>query len=419
MKKIILSLLVVLNHYLLFGQSDSVVTIPATAIGPFCPKKLVAGDRDFAGRGPEIEAGAIITFSRTAVLATVKFRAKELPGGDNSETEGTTAKVLFTAPRGYNIIKVEGGSKAEVKFIAGSGAFKFIPGGLSKLTNIRKALSDTNDGLVAEWEIYGDSEGTDISDDDNCTDDTRIITRLNSLKVTLRRTEASLGIFNIKLNDIEEWLVPSALVRGDREFNGNGPRIKTEVKLRLADNGTKIFADVSFWAQETVHDWSTTEGKWSKLVYEAPYGKKITEILSGPASRTQFISFKAGAQIGDYRSGEYVAGNFFRIFLDRPDVSEKIYAFLDQTNIKPEVLAAHGVRTTDWLAISDLFRVYAGNYMSTAYKLPAVEGTLVKFFYIVGDTGGPDISEDENGKDDTRIYRIEFFPAKVKMEDAG
>lgn len=403
MKKIALLLITLMNSLLLVAQTDSIVTLPATTIGPFCPKQLVAGDRDFAGRGPLIEASAIVTFSRTTVLATVKFRAKETAGGDNSETQGTTSRILYSAPRGFYISKVEGGSKSEVKFIGKSGSVKFVPMSLAKTLGVNeKSVTDISDGLVAEWEIYGDTEGTDISDDDNCTDDTRIITRLNTLKITLTRTDASLGISTIKLEDINEWLVPSKLVRGDREFGGNGPRIKSEVKLRIGDEGTKLYADVSFWAQETVHDWSTTEGNWSKLVYEAPYGKKITEIVSETASRTQFVSQPAR----------------FQIIAPGQDVARAFYAFMDATDIQSAVLAAHGVSPRERSVLTGLISIMVDGRGNTVVKVPPVEGTLVKFFHIVGDTGGPDISHDENGNDDTRIYKIEFFPAKVKMVDA-
>ena len=48
-------------------------------------------------------------------------------------------------------------------------------------------------------------------------------------------------------------------------------------------------------------------------------------------------------------------------------------------------------------------------------KVPATEGTLVRYFSIVGDTDGADISDDNNCHDDTRIYRIEFFPIKLEL----
>lgn len=383
------------------SAADTIVDVPASAIGPFCPKKLVAGDRDFNGHGPEVWASVKITYSRTAVVATLQFRAKETPGGDNSETTGATLKVLYSAPRGFYITDVMGGKNAEVHYICkpGTSTFKFNAGSLASTLNINAgAVTDINDGLVSLWEITGDTPGPDISDDDYCDDDTRINVMLNKFKVKLHKTDAAQGIQTIALEDINEWLVPH-LTRGDREFDGHGPRIKSEVKLRIADNGTKLYADVTFWAQETVQDWSTAEGSWSKLVYEAPYGKKIVEILSDKASRTQFISPPGG----------------FQFLVPGADVAKALYTFLDAAQIPANILTMHGIATPNKDAMNQLVKG-AIDHGNTVVQVPAVEGTLVKFFHIVGDTGGADISDDDNGNDDTRIVKIEFFPVKVRME---
>jgi len=200
----------------------------------------------------------------------------------------------------------------------------------------------------------------------------------------------------IQLEDITEWLCPNKLLRGDREFGGHGPKVKSEVKIRLAANGKEIWADVTLWAQETVSDFSTTEGKWSKKVYDAPYGKTILKITSDMASRTEFISPPAGAQF----------------IVPGADVAVVLKTFFDGQKIANAVLAAHGVPaniTTD--AASKLISSYLkGN---TVIKVAALDGTLVKFFHIVGDTGGDDISNDDNCNDDTRVEKIEFFPVKV------
>lgn len=386
--------------------TDSVVEVAPTTVGPFCPKKLVAGDRDFNGHGPEIWASVKLTFSRSAVLASVQFRAKETAGGDNSETNGVTLKVVYTAPRGFYITELMSGKTAEVHYVCkpGSSTTTFMAGNLAKAlnSNVSSMITDKNDGLVSGWEITGDTPGQDISDDDNCDDDTRVKVMLNTIRIKLRKTEGALGIQNIKLEDINEWLVPKKLVRGDREFDGHGPRIKSEVKLRIADGGTKLYADVTFWAQETVHDWSTTEGSWSKLVYEVPYGKKITEIISDKASRTQLISPPGG----------------FQFIVPGADLAKAMYAFLDATDIKSAVLAAHGAKPEEKSLLSALVKGTIDNG-NTVVQVPAVEGALVKFFHIVGDTGGNDISDDDNGNDDTRIVKIEFFPVKVKMENTN
>lgn len=424
MKRMLLFVNLVFVSGILFAQTpayrvapgaDSVVDFTPEPLGPLCPKKLITGDRDFSGRGPEVWASVILTWSRSAVIATVKYRAKETPGGDNSETEGMSMKIIYSAPRGTYITGVTGGKRADVHFISKPGLTSFAAGGLAKaLSNVpasisdvgssktvaSKSVTDNNDGLVKTWEIYGDTGGTDISTDDNCNDDTRIRVILNNLKINLRKTDASMGIATIKLEDINEWLCPNKLTRGDREFDGHGPRIKSEVKLRIGDRGHSLYADITFWAQETVHDFTTTEGKWSKLVYEAPYGKKITEIISDKASRTQLISPPGG----------------FQFLVPGADVARAVYTFLDATDIKSAVLAAFGYKPEEKSAISALIKGTIDNG-NTVVQVPPVEGTLVKFFHIVGDTGGADVSHDDNCNDDTRIVKIEFFPARVKMKD--
>lgn len=382
--------------------STQTFTIKSSLVGPFCPTKLVAGDRDFAGRGPEIWASASISFNSNAVIALIKFRAKELQGGDNSETTGTKLEVLYKAPAGQEITAVTGGKSAEVHFISKSPVTSFAPGTLARTLNANSSsVVDKNDGLVQKWEIYGDTNGPDISDNNNCDDNSRISVTFNALNVTLKPTAAAQGITTVKLENIDEWLVPNKLVRGDREFDGHGPRIKSEVKLRISPDGSKLFADVTFWAQETVHDWSTTEGQWTKLVYEAPYGKKITEIISDKASRTQFVSPAAG----------------FQFIVPGQDLARAMNTFFDATDIQPAVMKAFGVKPEDRGVLQMLVKgvIDKGN---TVVQVPPVEGTLVKFFHIVGDTGGPDISNDDNGNDDTRIVKIEFFPAKLKLVDA-
>ncbi len=116
----------------------------------------------------------------------------------------------------------------------------------------------------------------------------------------------------INLEDIDEWLCPSKLERGDREFGGNRHKVKSEVKLRLANNGTEVWADNTFRSSESKLDWSTTSGKWPKKVFDPLYGKKITKIASNQASRTSFVSSPAGAHL--LLPGSDVAGTLNTLF---------------------------------------------------------------------------------------------------------
>lgn len=207
-----------------------------------------------------------------------------------------------------------------------------------------------------------------------------------------------LSQMTIQPDDIVEWLCPDKLVRGDREFDGHGPKVKCEVKLRLSNDSTALFADIDFWAQETQQDWSTTEAQWSKKIYDAPYGVKIKNILSDRASRSQFISPPAG----------------YQIFAPGADVAKAAYEFLDHTDIKSAVLSYYKVKKTEQDVLTNLIYTYLDKGNQIVHVVP-VEGTLVKFFHIVGDTGGDDISNDSNCNDDTRISKIEFFPIKLEL----
>lgn len=208
------------------------------------------------------------------------------------------------------------------------------------------------------------------------------------------------SISTIRLEDMNEWLCPKAVLRGDREFDGHGPRIKCNVNLRIGDGGTALYADIYFWAKETVHDWSETERRWSKKVYEAPISKRITQIVSDRASRTQFISPAAG----------------FQFLVPGSDVASTVNNFLDGVGgtITSTLLASYGINPNDFMTFSRLI-TGAVNNGNTIVRVPSVEGTLVKFFHIVGDTGGPDISDDDNCNDDTRIVKLEFNQVQVIM----
>jgi hypothetical protein len=225
-------------------------------------------------------------------------------------------------------------------------------------------------------------------------------TTIKSTKVVQSGTFANaMKKVTINLPDFVEWLCPTNRTSGDREFGGNGPKVKCEVKLKISPDSTALIADFYIWAQETVADFSTVDGRWERKVFEAPYGKKIKSILSETASRTQFISPKAD----------------FQLFAPGTDMSKAFYEFMAFTDIKSGVLALHGLSPQNRSLATQLVSVF-GDYGNQVVRVPAVEGGLVKFFNVVGDTGGDDISDDQNCNDDTRIVKIEFFPVKIEYK---
>ena len=202
----------------------------------------------------------------------------------------------------------------------------------------------------------------------------------------------------IVLEDVVESLCPQTLTRGDREFDGNGPKIKCRIELNLKNNATEIWAKINFEAKETKQDWSTTSAIFNIKVYTTPYGKRISQIVSDKFSRTEFVSPPAG----------------FQLLVPGEDMKAPLNTFFDGQVIAGAVLAAHGLPIDAApAAAARLVSSYMKDNQVTV--VPSLEGKLVKFFHVVGDTGGEDISNDNNCKDDTRIEKIEFFPLQVIM----
>lgn len=213
---------------------------------------------------------------------------------------------------------------------------------------------------------------------------------------------AALRFSEIKVNipPVSETLCPTSLTRGDREYDGNGPIVTCEVKLRVTSDSMRLIADIYFKAEETKADWTTVESRWSRQVYRAPAGTRITRILSGNQSTTRFTSPPAG----------------FQFLVPGADAEQAMKNFFLGNMIENAVLMLHGLPGAgNWApgAAARLVSQYTkGN---TVNKVPAVEGTLVRFFHIVGDTGGDDVSTDDNCNDDTRIEKIEFFPVRLEV----
>jgi hypothetical protein len=159
---------------------------------------------------------------------------------------------------------------------------------------------------------------------------------------------------HVFLNDINEILCPQTVTRGDREFNGNGPRIQTNITLQIRNN-TEIWAIINFTATETAPDFSTTNAIFERRVFTSPTNRRISQIITPTTSNTVFISSGGGFQF-----------------------------------IGPIGDSSNTVTITEPM-------------------------NFIRNMSIVGDTGGDDISNDSNCNDDTRIERIRFSPIKIRF----
>jgi hypothetical protein len=175
------------NHaYIPYG--DTIIQFVPVTVGPYCPKKLLGGDREFGGHGPEIWAWINLKIVDNKYIdAEIYMHARETTR-DWSETEGTWTKRIYTAPAGAEITAIVTGKHSEVHYTSRPGVSSFTPLGLATALGGQKGVDVPfkDDGLVSRWNIVGDTGGTDISDDDNPNDDTQVAVQLNPMKVKLK-----------------------------------------------------------------------------------------------------------------------------------------------------------------------------------------------------------------------------------------
>ena len=91
-------------------------------------------------------------------------------------------------------------------------------------------------------------------------------------------------------------LCPSNLLRGDREFNGNGPSVVANASLVIGADGTTLNVVNFMRAIETGGDRSEATGRWERVVARVPAatGFRIGDVLTESSSWTAGTSDSAG-----------------------------------------------------------------------------------------------------------------------------
>jgi microsomal dipeptidase-like Zn-dependent dipeptidase len=150
-------------------------------------------------------------------------------------------------------------------------------------------------------------------------------------------------------------LCPAQRGAGDIEFDGHGPRVSGRVTLSISPDGRRLLTDVSLNAKETGGDGSEVRGTWTLPVGNpAPAGLRYAQIVTPTTAVFDMVLPGAGP--------------------NGPPASCD-----GRTHI-----------------------IVPGNG-------PVVAVT------VVGDTGGSDISTDNDCRCDTRIARIDFKPVSITL----
>ncbi|HEX2629533.1 MAG TPA: S8 family serine peptidase [Chitinophagaceae bacterium] len=145
---------------------------------------------------------------------------------------------------------------------------------------------------------------------------------------------------------------PNTLVRGDREFGG-APQITITATLQVTADGTGIDAVISFRGREIGGDQSEVTGNWRRRIFNAESGLRITRINSATSTTLDFRGRAGGF--------EFIGCN-------------------------------DGV-----------------------VEFPATDGRVIRQIGVIADTGGGDISNDEDCHCDTQIRSIEFNPISINV----
>lgn len=164
------------NFYLTVEPVIKADKIMLRDIEGLCPKILLSGDRDFdtgikrnlfGNITEEKKIGITISVElylanyNKEIWAKVHFTAEEL-GGDHTATVGDWNYKVYECIAGRSIRELVGVTAAYHQFNSNTNETDFqIP---------QKYTSD----LISYYDIIGDTMGNDVSDDDNCNDDTQI-----------------------------------------------------------------------------------------------------------------------------------------------------------------------------------------------------------------------------------------------------
>jgi hypothetical protein len=84
---------------------------------------------------------------------------------------------------------------------------------------------------------------------------------------------------NVFLQKIKSpFFVPPHRSGGDKDFFGNGPKVKASVTLRVSDDSKQLIARLFMSAMETKSDWSRCEGTADFSIFSCRAGQTIAEL---------------------------------------------------------------------------------------------------------------------------------------------
>ncbi len=251
----------------LVGQTQKIVFQPKS-IMRLAPDH-VAGDREFGGNGPDVEARVKIFIDendRSKIVAHLYLKAKETRS-NWTEAIGHWYRTIYRAPRGYEFSKILSDDFSQANY--------------RDYDHDIDRPKITRGSLVKSFEIMGDTPGNDVGN--NTSDDVFMNVHFNIVKVNIVKTGSpSSGIARINLSS-------SYGENGGKLFRHLPKGPSRKINKIVVQHGALVDAIRVQWLLDNgKYEWSSNAG--------GPHGQKSTILLKP----NEYITKVTG------RSGKYV-----------------------------------------------------------------------------------------------------------------
>ena len=222
----------------------------------------VAGDAEFKGNGPSVYAKVKFSIRDNALIYSVYFKARETKSDWTEASGWSSPRTAYTAPAGMRIDSLP---KSEYELL------------IATMSGHDSKAFVTPLGRVTVW---GDTYGNDAG----------VYTKMRlDLDATIPMNVSMNGPNpeqTIPLPRTMTFTPPHT--RGDKEFNGNGPRVVVDASIQY--DAQAVYFVVTMIAEETKPDSTTASGMIRSLMYAAPAGRRITELV-GPTNWPGLVSY--------------------------------------------------------------------------------------------------------------------------------
>jgi len=221
------------------------------------PPKFGFGDNEFDGNGPDVSSSVSVFVRNGNVYATISIAAAETKPDRTTAQGSTTIRIWSqTATSKATRLKISDDYDNH-----------------SYRDNDHDVDVFSGSGPVAQYRIMGDGKGNDVGRH------TQVTIVFNPITIDVETCASTVcATRTYTFTPTNQTYMPPHTGFGDKEFDGNGPDVKTSVRL-YTQNGD-LYAYLSMAAVETKPDRTVAQGDTNIRILRQNSEWKITKVLS-------------------------------------------------------------------------------------------------------------------------------------------